>query len=154
MHVPAPVVELQNVPAPQVHAVTWPVQVFVTDVLQLLPHDAVFVQHVPVWPDVPTCMPPDEHTRPPVQSQVRPVVSPGKRPNVGVFERLHGAFAPPVAPYVAHVLSGMQTPAPVVELQYAFAPQLHAVTCPVQVFMTLVLHMLPHVMLFTQHVPR
>jgi hypothetical protein len=67
--VPAAVVLLQWKPAPQLQAMAAPVQVLVTDVLQVLPQLAVLVQHEPSAP-APTVMPPDEHTRPPVQLHV------------------------------------------------------------------------------------
>jgi hypothetical protein len=62
------------------HAVTWPVHELVTEVLQLLPHVLLFVQHMPSSPAV-TAMPPALQVRPPVHGQVSPVVSPGKRGN-------------------------------------------------------------------------
>jgi hypothetical protein len=46
-----------------------PVQVLVTEVLQVLPHDAVLVQQVPSTP-APAAMPFLLHTRPPAQAQV------------------------------------------------------------------------------------
>jgi hypothetical protein len=78
------------------------VQVLLTVVLQRPPQAAVLVQQAPTSPAPARCggvgaPASTEQKRPPVQLQVRPVGSPGKRPKVGLALVLHRALAAPLA---------------------------------------------------------
>jgi hypothetical protein len=106
--VPGPVVAfppmslqyVEPVQAPQVTAA--PVQELVSVWLQRaptpLPHVFAFVQQEPSSPGPARRGPATEHSRPPLQAQSCPTVSPGKRVKVGFALVLHCAPAAPVAP--------------------------------------------------------
>jgi hypothetical protein len=73
-----------------------------------LPQVWVLVQQVPTSPGPARRGPATEQNLPPVQLQVCPTASPGKRVKVGLGLVLHWAPAAPVAPNMAQVVLGRQ----------------------------------------------
>jgi len=136
------------------HAFIWPVQVFVSCVLQcttpLKVQAPVSVQHFPIW--LPTATgegaAPTMQYRPPVQAQVNSVPLPSSK--ALPFEQI--CPSAPVAPRLEQV--SRVTHLLVLPSQYCAAVQLHGMSAPVQVFLTEVLQ-LPgvHTAMLTQQLP-
>jgi hypothetical protein len=90
----------EQTPAGQVHAMSAPVHVSVTFVLQLVPQVALVTQHVPVAPPCTTVPPTAMHTAPgAVHLQVRFEPSPFGKVGLAPFEQI--APDRPVAPKAA-----------------------------------------------------